>query len=117
VRTDIGLPADKYRAFEGMCQFPLPTTSLCNSIFDEYEKIFSAQDSFFDVELLDDTMKAEFKAYLDQKEVRHYFRTTAFKAYKKQPACLFVVDLPSIQTGLRPEPYFYKVPICEVSGY
>jgi hypothetical protein len=114
VETGIGLPADKFQAFEGMCQFPLPTTALCNSIFDEYEKIFTAQDAFFDVELLDDTMKQEFQAYIEEYKIRHYFQTTAFKAYKKQPACIFVVDLPSIQTGTRPEPYFYKVPISKV---
>jgi hypothetical protein len=114
VENGIGLPADKFSAFEGMCRFPLPTTSLCNSIFDEYEKIFSAQDDYFDVEFLDDTMKAEFKAYLEGYNIRKYFQTTAFKAYKKQPACIFVVDLPSVQTGTRPEPYFYKVPIAHV---
>jgi hypothetical protein len=114
VRDGIGLPDDKYKAFEGMCRFPLPTTSLCNSIFDEYEKIFSAQDSYFDVELLDDTMKAEFKGYLEKKCVQKQFRSIGFKAYKKQPACIFVIDLPSMQTTLRPEPYFYKVPVSSL---
>jgi hypothetical protein len=114
VQDGIGLPSDKFKAFEGMCRFPLPTTSLCNSIFDEYEKIFSAQDQYFDVELLDDTMKAEFKGYLEKNCVQKHFRSTGFKAYKKQPACIFVVDLPSVQISTRPEPYFYKVPILSV---
>lgn len=111
VHKGIGLPDDKFKAFEGMCRFPLPTTSLCNSIFDEYEKIFSAQDAYFDVELLDDTMKSDFLGFIEKNCIRKYFKSTGFKAYKKQPACIFVIDLPSVQEGTRPEPYFYKVPV------
>jgi hypothetical protein len=59
-------------------------------------------------------MKAEFRGYLEKNCVQKHFRSTGFKAYKKQPACIFVVDLPSVQTSTRPEPYFYKVPISAV---
>lgn len=114
VRNGIRLPDDKADVFEGMCQFPLPTNALCGSIFEEYEKIFTAQDAYFDAELLDDTMRTEFKAYLEKIGLRKYFHNVAFKAYQKQPACLYVVDLPAVQTTLRPEPFVYKVAISHV---
>lgn len=114
VKNGIKLPADKYAAFEGMCQFPLATTALCNTIFDEYEKIFTAQDSYFDIEMLDDSMKEELTEYLKTVNVNEYFRTKGFEEYKKQPASIYVVDMPAMQTGPRPRPYFSKIAIQSV---
>lgn len=115
VKDRIKLPDDKYQAFEGMCIFPLPTTSLCSSIFDEYEKIFTAQDAFRDYSLLDDTFKVEFQEYIDKKaKVKQYFERNGLKDLRKQFNCAYVVDMPSMQTTPRPEPYFYKVPISSI---
>lgn len=111
VKERIKLPAEKYELFEALCQFPLPTTALCNSIFDEYEKIFTAQDAFRDVELLDDSLKEEFLTYLKGFDLPEYLRTIGFDGYRKSYNCLYVVDLPSEQTTTRPEPYFYTVPL------
>lgn len=108
------LPDDKFASFKGMCEFPLSTTPLCNSIFDEYEKIFEAQDYYFDVELLDDTLKAEFRDYLKTIGVHNYFKSKGFEAYKTQPACIYVVDLPAMQSSDRPQPYFYQVAISQL---
>lgn len=114
VSEDIALPADKMKAFKGLCQFPLSTNALTSSIFLEHEKVFSAQDSYFDVNLMDDSLKASFKGYLEKKAFREVFRKKAFDIYCKKPETLFVIDLPSIQQGLRPEPYFYTVAISNV---
>lgn len=114
VKDGVKLPADKVASFKGMCQFPLSTTPLCNSIFEEYEKIFEAQDQYFDVELLDDSLKADFKDYLKSIHVRQHFQTKAFEDYKTSPAIIYVVDLPTVQVGDRPEPYWYEVAISQV---
>lgn len=114
VETGIRLPADKMQAFKGLCQFPLSTNALAVSIFLEHEKVFSAQDSYFAVELLDDSMKAEFSQYLTDKKIREIFRKKAFDVYCRKPATLFVIDLPAVQSTLRPEPYFYTVAISNV---
>jgi hypothetical protein len=114
VKTGVKLPADKCDAFEGMCQFPLLTTATCNSIFEEYQKIFEAQDHYFDVELLDDSLKAEFKDYLKRIHVHNFFKTQGFDDYKTQPAVIYVVDLPAVQTTDRPQPYINEVAISQV---
>ncbi len=111
VKNGIKLPSDKMQAFEGMCQFPLATNALCNSVFDEYEKIFTAQDSFFDVELMDDSLKVDFKRFLQDADIDVFFKEVVFKAYQKQPACVLVVDLPNIQITQRPRPYVNKISI------
>jgi hypothetical protein len=114
VKNGVKLPADKCDAFEGMCQFPLLTTPVCNTIFEEYEKIFEAQDQYFDVELLDDSLKAEFKDYLKTIHVHDFFQNKGFEAYKVQPATIYVIDLPAAQATDRPQPYFYEVAISQV---
>ncbi len=114
VKEGILLPEDKLKAFEGMCRFPLPTNALCSSIFDNYQKIFETRDAFFDVSMSQDTMKAEFMQYVKDTGIFEWFKTDGFEAYKKQFNCVFVVDMPALQLTPRPEPYFYKVPICEV---
>jgi hypothetical protein len=114
VKNGVMLPDDKFDSFKGMCQFPLLTTPVCTTIYEEYEKIFEAQDHFFDVELLDDTLKAEFKDYLKTIHVHHFFQNKGFEAYKVQPATIYVVDLPAAQATERPQPYFYEVSISQV---
>jgi hypothetical protein len=105
------LPPDKVTAFRNTFAFPVATTALCNSVFDEYEKMFTAQDSYFDVEMLDDTMRVEYRKYLQEIDITKYFKTVAFRAYQTQPNCIFVIDLPSVQDTLRPRPYYYKVDV------
>jgi hypothetical protein len=114
VEEGIMLPPDKMAAFKGMCQFPLATTALCNSIFDEYEKIFTAQDHFFDVEIADETLKADYLTYLDELKLHKYFETKGFEEFKKQPASVYVVDLPTEQLSDRPAPYFTKISIRRI---
>jgi hypothetical protein len=114
VSNGVKLPADKFDSFKGMCQFPLLTTPVCTTIYEEYEKIFEAQDQYFDVELLDDSLKAEFKDYLKTIHVHHFFQNKGFEAYKVQPATIYVVDLPAMQATERPQPYFYEVAISQV---
>lgn len=114
VQNGIGLPSDKMQVFKALCSFPLPTTSLCDSIFLELQKVFSAQDSYFDVELRDDSMKQHFSAYLEKNNIRTIFKEKAFAVHTRRPCDLFVVDLPGVQTSLRPEPYFYTVAVSDI---
>lgn len=112
VKTGIGLPADKFEVFEGMLQFPLATTSSVDTIFDEFEKIFTANDAYFNVTLLDDTLKEDFTNYINEVlKLRSYFKTEGFDAFKTHFNCIFLIDLPAIQTTPWPEPYVRKIPI------
>jgi hypothetical protein len=115
VKDEIKLPADKFAAFEGMCLFPLPTTSFCGSIFDEYKKVFTSQDAYRDYSLLDDSFKTEFKLYIEEEiNVKGYFQDKGLEDLKENQNCVYVVDLPSSQSTPRPQPYFYKIPISAV---
>lgn len=114
VKEGVQLPSDKYETFKGMCVFPIPTTSLCSSIFDSYQKIFETQDAFFDASMSQDSMKAEFLEYIKSLNLKEWFKTKGFETYKKQFNSVFIVDMPAEQLGARPLPYFYKVPISHV---
>jgi hypothetical protein len=114
VANGVKLQSDKFEVFKAMCAFPLSTNSLCNSIYDEYERIFSATDAVTEVTFADNTMKQEFESYLTRIALREYFKTDGFKAYQTQPASIYVVDMPAVQTSTRPEPYFYRVGISAV---
>jgi hypothetical protein len=115
VESDISLPADKLQIFKGMCQFPLATNVLCDTIFDEYEKIYTAQDSFFDVDMQDDSLKADFLDYLENTiKLREYLKGPGFEEFKTQPNCIYVIDLATDQKTRWPEPYRITVDINTV---
>jgi hypothetical protein len=114
VKDDIGLDKDKYKVFKGMCRFPLPTNDLVESVYTEYERMFSASDAVTEITIPDATLQDDFEKYVSGLKVREYFRNEGFKAYRTQPNSLYVIDMPVMQVGSRPDPYFYRVGIAKV---
>jgi len=115
VRDEKKLPEDKFQAFKAACKLPLATNATVSMIQDEYEKIFTANDSFFDCLMLDDQLKSEFIDYLnDNIRIRDLFKTDIFDTWKTRPNTILLIDIPSVQTTLRPQPYINKIPIHTV---
>jgi hypothetical protein len=114
VKDAIRLPEDKYEAFKAMCRFPLPTNELVDSIYTEFERMFSATDGVTEIVMADNNLKTEFEKYLRDLGLRSYFRNEGFKTYKTQPGSVYVIDMPAIQEGDTPKPYFYRVGLSRI---
>lgn len=112
------LPKDKYNIFLQLFKFPLPTPAVVEDVYRELERVFYSRNSsssyqFTDSELAEDWFQYK-KNNLNEPEV---WKTTAWKRMQVSPNSILVVDLPLVQTSLRPEPYFYWLEIDAVIDY
>lgn len=112
------LPKDKYNIFLQLFKFPLPTPAVVEDVYRELERVFYSRNSsssyqFTDSELAEDWSRYR-KSNLNEPEV---WKTTAWKRMQVSPNSILVVDLPQVQTSLRPEPYFYWLEIDAVIDY
>lgn len=112
------LPKDKFNIFLQLFKFPLPTPAVVEDVYRELERVFYSRNSsssyqFTDSELAEDWSQYR-KSNLNEPEV---WKTTAWKRMQVSPNSILVVDLPQVQTSLRPEPYFYWLEIDAVIDY
>ena len=112
------LPKDKYNIFLQLFKFPLPTPAVVEDVYRELERVFYSRNSsssyqFTDSELVEDWSQYK-KNNLNEPEV---WKTTGWKRMQVSPNSILVVDLPQVQTSLRPEPYFYWLEIDAVIDY
>lgn len=112
------LPKDKYNIFLQLFKFPLPTPAVVEDVYRELERVFYSRNSsssyqFTDSELAEDWSQYR-KSNLNEPEV---WKTAAWKRMQVSPNSILVVDLPLVQTSIRPEPYFYWLEIDSVIDY
>lgn len=112
------LPKDKFNIFLQLFKFPLPTPAVVEDVYRELERVFYSRNSsssyqFTDSELAEDWSQYR-KSNLNEPEV---WKATAWKRMQVSPNSILVVDLPQVQTSLRPEPYFYWLEIDAVIDY
>ena len=112
------LPKDKFNIFLHLFKFPLPTPAVVEDVYRELERVFYSRNSsssyqFTDSELAEDWYQYK-KNNLNEPEV---WKTTGWKRMQVSPNSILVVDLPQVQTSLRPEPYFYWLEIDAVIDY
>lgn len=112
------LPKDKFNIFLHLFKFPLSTPAVVEDVYRELERVFYSRNSsssyqFTDSELAEDWYQYK-KNNLNEPEV---WKTTGWKRMQVSPNSILVVDLPQVQTSLRPEPYFYWLEIDAVIDY
>lgn len=112
------LPKDKFNIFLHLFKFPLSTPAVVEDVYRELERVFYSRNSsssyqFTDSELAEDWFQYK-KNNLNEPEV---WKTTGWKRMQVSPNSILVVDLPQVQTSLRPEPYFYWLEIDAVIDY
>ena len=105
---------DKFEQFKKLLTFPITTNEVIDNIADEYIKVFDAQDSFFIPELTDQEQIDDFLKYFDYLKESEFWKGKAFKAMMSSISSILIVDLPLMQTGGQPEPYFYLLDIRKV---
>lgn len=112
------LPKDKYSIFLQLFKLPVQTVPIIDRAYEELERVFSSKNysasyQFTSSELLEDWL--HYKKYqLQEPEV---WRTQGWKNMKIHPNSVLIVDLPVLQTGNRPSPYFYWLDIKHVIDY
>lgn len=112
------LPKDKFNIFLHLLKFPLPTPAVVEDVYRELERVFYSRNSsssyqFTDSELAEDWFQYK-KNNLNEPQV---WKTAGWKRMQVSPNSILVVDLPQVQTSLRPEPYFYWLEIDAVIDY
>lgn len=112
------LPKDKYNIFLELFRFPLPTSAVVEDVYRELERVFYSRNSsssyqFTDSELAEDWARYK-KNTLGEPDI---WKTVGWKKMQVSPNSILVIDLPTVQTSSRPEPYFYWLEIEEVIDY
>lgn len=112
------LPKDKYNIFLQLFKFPLPTPAVVEDVYRELERVFYSRNSSSSYQFTDSELAEDWSQYkknnLNEPEV---WKTTGWNRMQVSSNSILVVDLPQVQTSLRPEPYFYWLEIDAVIDY
>ena len=112
------LPRDKYQAFIHLMRFPIATVELSEQIFAALEKVFEGRNPVYSYEFTTPEAEADWEQYryvkLNQKTT---WREKGMDAMMHRINSVLIVDLPSDQEGMTPEPYFYWLPVEKVIDY
>ena len=112
------LPKDKFNIFLQLFKFPLPTPAVVEDVYRELERVFYSRNSSSSYQFTDSELAEDWSQYkknnLNEPEA---WKTTGWKRMQVSPNSILVVDLPQVQTSLRPEPYFYWLEIDAVIDY
>lgn len=112
------LPKDKFNIFLHLFKFPLSTPAVVEDVYRELERVFYSRNSSSSYQFTDSELAEDWSQYkknnLNEPEV---WKTTGWKRMQVSLNSILVVDLPQVQTSLRPEPYFYWLEIDAVIDY
>ena len=112
------LPKDKYNIFLHLFKFPLLTPAVVEDVYRELERVFYSRNSSSSYQFTDSELAEDWSQYkknnLNEPEI---WKTIGWKRMQVSPNSILVVDLPQVQTSLRPEPYFYWLEIDAVIDY
>jgi hypothetical protein len=108
------LPKDKYQRFRQLLKPPFSSLSITNEIFVELERVFDGQNSFFSYEFTNTDLQKDFREYLGNLGDRNFFKTKGFEQLKTGINSVLVVDLPTVPTSERLEPFYYFVQVEDI---
>ena len=112
------LPADKYNTFLQLFRFPLPTPSIVEDVYRELERVFYSRNSSSSYQFTDSELAEDWADYRKNKlKEPEIWKTTGWRRMQVSPNSILIVDLPSVQSSSRPEPYFYWLEIDAVIDY
>lgn len=114
------LPEDKYRTFEGLLRFPLPSVDVVDAVFNDLSDIFTGKDPVYSYQFHDPRDADDWEWY--RKEVLgepDFWSTTAWRVFRTGINSVMVVDMPADPdpTDPKAQPYIYFVPIGAVVDY
>lgn len=110
ILTDV----DKQQRFMQLTPLPLPTTALCDSIFQEYPRALKAHNQYIKSTFTTEEAEVDFKDYCESIGFMDFWHNEGMEALKKYINAFIVVDLPRKQLDSRPAPYMYMLHIHHV---
>jgi len=108
------LPTEKYEKLVSFIPAPLPTAKIVGQVFDGLSRLFEAQDGAVTLDMASAELESDFEAYRGTLNEETFWSQKAFRAARRAPHSVLVVDMPETQTTPRPEPYVFLLPIEEV---
>lgn len=112
------LPHDKYKTFLELFRYPVRTNEVTATCFDKLSRIFDGRNPAFNFQFRDADSKADWEEYrknrLNEPKV---WATRGWENFQTEINSVLIVDLPEVQTGELPEPYFYWLPIESVLAF
>lgn len=112
------IPKDKFNVFMSLFRFPSPNVELTGKIYEELERVYDGRDASFSYQFMDTTMTDDWEWYRhDVLKEPGVWHSKGWMAMQTAINSVLVVDLPEVQEGDRPEPYFYFLDISEVIDF
>lgn len=112
------IPKDKYNIFLSLFKFPTQNVELTGEIFEELERVFDGRNSAVNFQFIDSTYADDWEWYRQEKlEEPEVWKSKGWNALKTAINSVMIIDLPSVQTSERPEPYFYFLGIENVIDF
>ena len=103
------ITVEKHDVIDKLIATPLSTLSITKDIFDQLGKFIDAQDRYVAFKFTDVDYNNDYLAYLERTRDDAFWRQKSVEALKTDICSIVVVDVPAVQTGMRPEPYKYFV--------
>jgi hypothetical protein len=112
------LPHDKYKTFLSMFRWPVKTNEITSVCFDKLSRIFDGRDPVYSYQFTAPEYAADWEEYRTTKlNEPQVWSTKGWEFFKTDINSVLICDLPEEQSGDRPEPYFYWLPIGSVITY
>lgn len=109
------IPDDKFRIFKTLFRFPLKTNEVTSTAFDKLFRVYNGRDPKFNYQFMDTGMRDDWEWYRQEKlREPEVWKSTGWEFFKTEINSVLVVDLPLVQEGDLPEPYFYWLRIRDV---
>lgn len=117
-RVKMWISPDKYEIFNSMFHFPVKTNEVTSEIFDKLSRVFDGRNPAFNYQFTDSEDRDDWEYYRQEvlKEP-HVWATDGWDNFKDRINSILVIDLPEVQEGDKPEPYFYFIDIASVVSY
>lgn len=112
------LPHDKFVLFKALFRYPVKTNEITDICFDKLSRIFSGQNPLFNYQFSIPEEAQDWEEYRREKlDEPNIWQTKGWEFFKSEINSVLIVDLQREQSGPRPEPYFYWLPIESVLTY
>ena len=113
-RVEAKLPKPKYDKYVAEITFPLPHVKTADTIYSGLAKIWDSDKRTIDPQFNNPDIRHEFLEYLEYNRIINKFETDIWEAYKSQHNSILVIDRPSVQVGMKAEPYINIIDINAV---
>lgn len=112
------IPDDKFRIFKLLFRFPLKTNEVTGIAFDKLFRVFDGRDPKFNYQFRNTEQRDDWEWYRQEKlHEPEVWKSIGWEHLKTEINSVLIVDLPEVQEGDRPEPYFYWLRIQDVINF